>query len=493
LSVLHTVLQRQLKRLGLAEGGVPPSPETWAELLNAVSRSYAQADDDRKMQERSLNIAADEMAELHSKIAAHNESLEQQVRERTDELQKALEESRGANTALVEARLAAEQASRAKSDFLANMSHEIRTPMTAIQGYAELLMEETADVAERRAHAERIRHNCQHLLSIINDILDLSKVEAGKMSLESIVCPLDALLDDVHALMRHRAEDKGIALNALRPDGPLPAVLADPLRLRQVLINIVSNAIKFTEQGDVTIEARAATVADRYRLTFAVRDTGIGMNSDQVAGLFRAFTQGDSSTTRRFGGTGLGLAISRRLIELMGGTIEVQSTPGVGTEFSIRFEAYSAVGTPTAPTTLDARNAANPASAASLAGLRILLAEDGPDNQRLISHYIRKAGAHIDIVENGKLAVERVADGTCYDLILTDMQMPVMDGYEAARTLRARGYRGPIVAITAHAMAGDRAKCIDAGCDHYLSKPIDRGELVAMCERLTRGGQRMAA
>jgi len=383
----------------------------------------------------------------------------------------------------------AEAANRSKSEFLANMSHEIRTPMTAILGFVDLLQfdEEMARLPERRADAiHTIRRNSEHLLAIINDILDLSKVESGKMTVETIAFSLRRLFTDVESLLRVRACDRGISLRFEFETKVPDVILSDPTRLRQLLLNLVGNALKFTEQGGVRVVCRYRP--DDHACEIDVVDTGIGMTPEHRQRIFQPFSQADSSTTRSFGGTGLGLTISRRLAGILGGDVElVCSEPGVGSTFRLRFLAPPAPGAVLIAETHE-QAASAPAQAAeaaaepTLTGRRILLAEDGPDNQRLISFLLRKAGADVVVVENGRAAVDGLLsarDGDSpFDLVLMDMQMPVMDGYEASRLLRDKGYAGPIVALTAHAMAGDREKCLAAGCSEYQTKPVDRRRLL---------------
>jgi two-component system sensor histidine kinase/response regulator len=389
----------------------------------------------------------------------------------------------------------ASAATQAKSEFLANMSHEIRTPMTAILGYADLLLHEegieTAPPHHRDA-LETINRNGEHLLGLINNILDLSKVESGKMDIQRVRCSPFALLAEVVSLMRVQAEGKLLSLKA-EVVGSLPeTVLTDPLRLRQVLVNLVGNAIKFTDQGEVRVAARLVDDGGSPRLRFDVNDTGIGMNEEQMAKLFQPFSQVDGSAARRFSGTGLGLAISKRLVEALGGAIDVRSTPGKGSTFSLTIDPGPLDGI---PLILEAATTARPvspdaapdASGAIELHARVLLAEDGPDSQRLISFLLKKAGAEVTVVEDGQLAMEAAlaqSEAGCpFDVILMDMQMPVMDGYEATRALRGRGYAGPIIALTAHAMVEDRQKCFDAGCDDYTAKPIDRHRLLEVVAR----------
>lgn len=405
----------------------------------------------------------------------------------------------------------AERANRAKSEFLANMSHEIRTPMTAILGYTELLADDgdrSAAPVRRLEHIETIRRNGEHLLAIINDILDISKIEAGKLNVEAIPTRLDHTIHDVLSLMSIHARAKGLLLQATF-DTPIPAAIrTDPVRVRQILTNLVGNAIKFTERGVISVRvSMAAHQAELVRID--VCDTGIGLTDEQKSRLFGAFVQADASTTRRYGGTGLGLHVSRRLAQLLGGEISVESTPGVGSTFTVTIAAGDMLGIEMIePGELRVVNDREPAGGASeplinaarepLAGVSILLVEDGPDNQRLIAFHLRKAGARVMVADNGRRGIEMLTDdGTLdgamqdplpVDMILTDMQMPEMDGYVATRLLRERGVAIPIVALTAHAMAGDGERCIEAGCDEYATKPINRATLIDICIRAARRG-----
>jgi signal transduction histidine kinase/ActR/RegA family two-component response regulator len=392
---------------------------------------------------------------------------------------------------LIQATHAAQAANHAKSEFLANMSHEIRTPMTAILGYADLMLDENVGRTTRE-HVAVIKRSGEHLLKVIGDILDLSKIEAGKLQIEPTRCSPVQLVAEVVSLMRPRAAAKQLKLTKELAH-PLPeTVLTDPLRLRQVLVNLVGNAIKFTDRGEVRLAVRLASDAGPPRLSFDVTDSGIGMNEEQIGRLFQPFSQVDNSSTRKFGGTGLGLCISKRLAEALGGNIEVRSEPGKGSTFSVTID----------PGPLDAMHMMHyaqeallgrpPSATAAIPDKivlrgRILLAEDGLDNQRLISLLLRKAGADVSVVENGQLAVEAALAsreaGEPFDVILMDMQMPVLDGYEATRQLRGLGYTGRIVALTAHAMVEDCQKCLAAGCNDYLPKPCRRRDVLEMVAR----------
>jgi signal transduction histidine kinase/CheY-like chemotaxis protein len=386
------------------------------------------------------------------------------------------------------ARLESFEANRVKSEFLANMSHEIRTPMTAVIGYADLLLEPTLGASERINHIQTIRRNGEHLMSLVDDILDISKIEAGKMTVESIPTSPSQLIVDVASLMRVRAVEKGLAFEVKYLGAVPETIKSDPTRLRQIIMNFVGNAIKFTESGGVRIIARCeGAESTDARLVIEIADTGIGMTAAQLEKLFCAFTQADASTTRRFGGSGLGLVISKRLAGLLGAELSVESSPGRGSAFRISIPTGPLAGVKMieglaeagAPDAVQRDGAHVPGLRAES---RILLAEDGYDNQVLISTYLVKAGATVKVVPDGRQAVEEAlaaeAAGTPYDVILMDMQMPELDGYGATSKLRLSGYARPIVAITAHAMAGNRERCESAGCDDYLTKPVNRAHLV---------------
>jgi signal transduction histidine kinase/ActR/RegA family two-component response regulator len=408
----------------------------------------------------------------------------------------ALELERARNDAITAARM--------KGEFLANMSHEIRTPMTAILGFTEVLLTESATLSGEALEALRTIHrNGEHLCVVINDILDLSKIESGKLEVERLRCYPAQIVNDVIALMGAKAAERGLAL-AVRYEGAVPeGILSDPTRLKQVLLNLVGNAVKFTESGSVELRVRVLSSFDDPdpRLRFSVVDTGIGMTPEQLGRVFEAFSQADGSTTRRFGGTGLGLTISKRLAGLLGGDLIAESEYGRGSAFHLDIatgpltgvavlrsstrEATRAEQTPAA----DTREAA-PAAAPARRQLNasVLVAEDGPDNQRLITKILSSAGLRVEIAANGRLACEKVLGaleaGAGYDIVLMDMQMPELDGYDATRLLRSQGYTGPIIALTAHAMVGQRERCIAAGCDEYVPKPIKRTELLDKIEAL---------
>jgi signal transduction histidine kinase/DNA-binding NarL/FixJ family response regulator len=422
-----------------------------------------------------------------------HEDLEQRVEKRTEQLRQANDALVRNETELQHAKNAAEAANRAKSDFLANMSHEIRTPMAAVLGYADRMLEPDQQPSDRLDCVNTIRRNAEHLLTLINDILDLSKIEAGEMLTENIPCSPCQIICDVTSIMRVKAGEKQLKLE-MKIDGPIPQqIQSDPTRLRQILINLIGNGIKFTEAGWVRLVVRLLDgKSANPRLCFEVTDSGIGMSPQQVSRLFRPFAQADSSTTRRFGGTGLGLSISKRFAEMLGGTMTVESSLGRGTQFVVQIPAGDLARTPLIERCTEAVEEPDPAAPEAGHRLhgRILLVDDGPENRDLLSYYLRQAGADVTLAENGLIGLEKalaaLKEGRPFDLIFMDMQMPEMDGYAASAKLRSKGYTGPIVALTAHAMATDREKCLTSGCTDYLSKPARKPQLLDMAARYVR-------
>lgn len=400
---------------------------------------------------------------------------------------------------LVKARVMADTANRSKSEFLANMSHEIRTPLTSILGYADLLTNSGLSDDEVAENVATIKSAGSHLLTIINDVLDLSKIEAGRMTVERIgMCP-SHVVGEVLTVLRPAAHAKGLHLK-VRSVGLMPRrIISDPVRLRQILMNIVGNAIKFTETGHVCVTAQMAPASPdgKDRLLLEVADTGIGMTKTQCDALFEPFIQADASTTRRFGGTGLGLAICRRMARILDGEITVRSEPGVGSTFRISI-ASGPVGNVEMSDSLAVENETPRGDeireSVSVLHGSILLVEDNPVNSRLFRSLLQNAGADVETADNGQIAVEKtlrlmqsrpISQGlkAGYDLILMDMQMPVLDGYSAAKQLRKSGYREPIVALTAHALSEDRQKCLSAGCDDVATKPIEKTQLINICHK----------
>ena len=364
------------------------------------------------------------------------------------------------------------------------MSHEIRTPMTAVLGYTDLLLADSGDAEERELWAAATRRNGAQLLDLIDGILDVSRLEADRLAIEPRTCALRELVEPVVAAARVAAEAKGLEFHfALAAECP-EAIETDPARLRQILSSLLRNAVKFTAAGSVQLRVSRAAGSHSV-LSFEVSDTGIGISAQDRERIFAPFGQLDESHTRRFGGAGLGLAISRRLATLLGGTLVVASEPGRGSHFRLDLDAPAVPRPAEAP--VASASAASENRGEAPRPPRVLVAEDGIDNQRLIRAFLRAAPADVTVVENGAQALasaQAALDaGAPFDLLLMDMQMPVMDGYEATRRLRELGYAAPIVALTAHAMSGDRERCLAAGCDEYLTKPIDRAVLVQTLAR----------
>jgi signal transduction histidine kinase/ActR/RegA family two-component response regulator len=421
----------------------------------------------RIQRERTARQAAERLLEEKS-LALYNANLslqaaaeqaERLIVQRTTELSQALQ--------------TAKRASSAKSDFLANMSHEIRTPMNGIIGMTDLALD-AATLEEAREHMAIVQRSAVSLLDIINDILDFSKIEAGKLNIEQIPFDLRQTVDDCLQVLMPRAHEKDLSMSCDCSTDVPTFVVGDPTRLRQVLINLIGNAIKFTKHGAIRIDVQVVDQHDAgIALRFAVSDSGIGIPADKLDTIFEAFSQADASTTRHYGGTGLGLTITQRLVGLMGGSLAVHSQCGQGSEFHF---------------TLPCRVAELPASAASqprarqpaARALSVLLVEDHPINQILAIRLLEKWGHHVTVADNGEQALAALTQaGARFDLVLMDMQMPVMGGIEATQRIRQMPefQHLPIVAMTANAMLGDRELCMESGMNDYLSKPIDANEM----------------
>jgi len=416
---------------------------------------------DIKTMETELRHALDEHKRKDAEIERYRDHLEQLVEERTADLE--------------HARADAMHLAMAKSEFLAKMSHEIRTPLHGVLGMTHIGLRAVEEGSKAHDALVKIQHSGKLLLGIINDILDFSKMEAGMLKIEAMPVNLCVILEETVEMMQERATSKGLELHLIRGDSLPAACRSDALRLRQILLNLVSNAVKFTSRGAVSLEADL----DGDHLRFRITDTGIGISEAQISSIFNPFEQGDNSTTRRFGGSGLGLAITDHLVRLMGGTISVDSTPDVGSCFTVRlpYTALERRSEARPPSIVD-----TPPNARILAGLRILVAEDVDINRHIMGEILADVGAEVSFAEDGQQAIDtvRTHGAQAYDAVLMDIQMPVMSGLDATRAIRHFAPDLPIIGQTAHALAEERAACLAAGMVDHISKPIDPEALFAM-------------
>jgi signal transduction histidine kinase/CheY-like chemotaxis protein len=418
----------------------------------------------------SFNRMIETLAASQAEIRQHQEHLEERIRQRTEELGQAMQ--------------SALAASHAKSEFLANMSHELRTPMNGLLGMLDLVLDSGLN-GDQREQLEIAQRCAYSLLALLNDILDLSKIEAGKMVLERIPFNVRSVVEDCIKSHVAKAVQKRIDLRFQCEESAHLDVLGDPLRVRQIVANLLSNAIKFTDQGWVCATLNTALRADgRIDVKLQVSDTGTGIPADKLPAIFEKFTQADGSITRRYGGTGLGLAITQRLVDMHGGEIRVESEVGKGSTFSVTL-LCEAAPVPVRETPRKKIDTAPDLSDAPT-GARLLVVEDNLVNQKVVLAVLRKKGFRMDVANDGREALAKLdAPDAAYDLVLMDVQMPVLDGLEATRCIRRnpRWSRLPIVAMTAHAMNGDRERCLEAGMDAYISKPVQPAHLIATIEK----------
>ncbi|HEY2293784.1 MAG TPA: ATP-binding protein [Thermoanaerobaculia bacterium] len=468
----HRLLDRQLRKLGLTSEAPPSSSTEWHTLLERISATYVESDEDRYLLERSLSISSREMREMSQALLSE---LEKRVAERTEELQAALRE-------LEKARAAAEEATRAKSRFLAIVSHEIRTPLNAVIGISELL-QKTPLSGTQREYTGILHTACETLLALVNETLDFSKIEAGRLDLETTAFDLQRCLDQALDLVASKAKAKGLELRCFVGPGVPCRIVADPTRLRQILVNLLDNGVKFTARGHVAVTADWRPETDAAGLLLlSVADTGVGIPADRLGSIFGPFLQGDTATTRAYGGTGLGLAIVERLCELMGGSVAVESVEGRGSTFRVRIRAALPIAEAEIPPAKPPALA--PAAAPSL---RILVAEDNPVNQLLAVRMLESLGYDSPLLAaDGEEVLDVLRREHC-DVVLMDLHMPRMDGIEASLRIRdmfGEEARPAIVALTADALEESHAACLDAGMVGILTKPFRTDELQTCLARL---------
>ncbi len=416
----------------------------------------------------SFNQMIEALTSSQCEIRQHQELLEQRIRQRTEELEEAM--------------LRAQAANEAKSEFLANMSHELRTPMAGILGMLDVTLESDLQ-EEHRDQLETAQRCAYSLLALLNDILDLSKIESGRMGLEKIPFDVRIVLQDCVRSFQSRADDAGIDLVCQVSPAVPEEVLGDPLRLRQIFANLLSNAIKFTVQGHVraTLDATPSG-AGEILMGFVVEDTGIGIPAEKLPLIFEKFTQVDGSVSRKFGGTGLGLAITHKIVEMHRGEITVESQPDKGSTFTVKLRCMTP---PPAPANAPASSAGHEAKGSPCeTPSRVLVVEDNQVNQKVVTTVLRKRGFAVDLANNGVEALELLERDDGYRLVIMDVQMPVMDGLEATRRIRLnpKWQKLPILAMTAHAMNGDREKCLSAGMNGYISKPVHPSHLLSIMD-----------
>ena len=491
LTALRTDRESRVKALEVGAEAFLSKPLDELELLAEVRAMTKLKAANRLQQlekEQLAALVADRTRELEQELALRKQA-EEHLRATNAQLAQTLAQAE-------ELAVRAEAANRAKSEFLANMSHELRTPMTAILGCSELLNTEEFSPTEQHTFLQTIQRSGEGLLGIINDILDLARIEADQLPLQKTDCPLQPILNDVLAVARIAAAKKCLSLQ-MAYGLPVPATICtDPARLRQILVNLVGNAVKFTEQGEVRLSVHCCKTGEgTAQVQFAVSDTGIGIPSAMLEEIFQPFVQVDGRHTRRYGGTGLGLSICQRLAEALDGRLEVTSEVGRGSTFTLTVDGGPWQKTQGPGASSD--QAAGPTSRAEPGGEpslvlqgRVLLVEDEPTLQVILGHLLRRLKLEVELADDGRLACQMAeqsrSEGRPYELILMDLQLPDMDGLDATRWLRTQGWPGPIVALTAHAMLGDREKCLAAGCDDYLSKPISTSALREVLTRCLR-------